>query len=313
MSIPGPGPTTAPTDPGRVINPAASMDAPTLRVGDLGTMSSYYARAFALEPIEEATRGREVHRVLGRAGVPMVRLVSTPDLPVSDPRQAGLFHTAFLFPDASALAATVHRAALDPRSRFVGSSDHAVSEAFYFTDPEGNGVELYTDRERSRWPRRDGQVEMTTTWLDPNAYLRDHLTQEAVDTPGASGVRVGHVHLQVGDLAAAEAFYVGALGFEVTQRDYPGALFVSAGGYHHHLAMNTWNSRGAGPRAASLGLGEVAITVPGREDLDALSARLRAARLPFEDSGTHIAVTDPWHTRLTVSLPGRSVEEVLDR
>ncbi|WP_312349986.1 VOC family protein [Actinomyces sp.] len=313
MSITPPTPTAALRDAGRVINAHTSMDAPTLRVGDLDSMSSYYSRAFAMEPLEEVARGREVRRVLGRAGTPMVRLVASPDLPVPDPRHAGLFHTAFLFPDAPSLAATVHRAALDPRSRFVGSSDHGVSEAFYFTDPEGNGVELYTDRERAQWPRRGGRIEMTTGWLDPNAYLREHLTQDALDSVGSPGARVGHLHLQVGDLAPAEAFYVDILGFEVTQRDYPGALFVSAGGYHHHLAMNTWNSRGAGPRAASLGLGDVAITVPGREDLDALGIRLRAAHLPFEDHGTSIVVLDPWHTRVTLSLPGRGVEEVLAR
>ena len=132
----------------RILSPDAGMDAVTLRVGDLDNMSTYYADAFALSPLEDRARGGEVHRVLGRGTAAMIRLVHTPGLPAVDPRQAGLFHTAFLFADAAALAATVHRAARDPRSRFVGSSDHTVSEAFYFTDPEGNGVELYTDRPR---------------------------------------------------------------------------------------------------------------------------------------------------------------------
>lgn len=308
--------TTTPAAPAvdeRVLHPATSMDAVTLRVGDLERMSGYYAAAFALEPLEERTRGREVHRVLGRGTTPMVRLVHTPDLPGVDPRQAGLFHTAFLFDDAPSLAATVLRAAQDQRGTFVGSSDHGVSEAFYFTDPEGNGVELYTDRPREQWQIERGQILMRTAWLDPNAYLRSHLTDDAVEAGPALAGRVGHVHLQVGDLAVARRFYVDTLGFETTLTEYPGALFASAGGYHHHLAMNTWNSGGAGPRAASLGLGDVAVTVPTRDDVTALAARLRAAALPFSDDGRSLVVHDPWGTQVTVSVPGTSTEELLAR
>ncbi|WP_245858833.1 VOC family protein [Luteimicrobium subarcticum] len=289
------------------------MDAVTLRVGDLEQMTDYYAGALAMEPVEERTRGREVHRVLGRGTTPMMRLVHTPDLPAVDPRQSGLFHTAFLFDDQPGLAATVYRAAQDPRSRFVGSSDHSVSEAFYFTDPEGNGIELYTDRDRSLWLHARGQVLMDTTYLDPNDFLRAHLTQDALDAGPALAGRVGHVHLQVGDIERADAFYVGTLGFEATMREYPGALFASAGGYHHHVAMNVWNSRGAGPRASTLGLGDVAVTVPGRDDLDALAARLTARGVAFTDDGRAVTTRDPWDTQVTVSLPGSSVEDVLAR
>jgi catechol 2,3-dioxygenase len=303
---------TAVTDE-RILAADTSMGAVTLRVGDLETMSGYYAHAFAMEPLEERTRGREVHRVLGRGRTPLVRLIHTPDLPASDPRQAGLFHTAFLFEDPASLAATVYHAAQDPLSRFVGSSDHTVSEAFYFTDPEGNGVELYTDRDRSLWVRRDGEIKMDTRALDPNAYLQRHLDQAAVDAGPTLAGRVGHVHLQVGDLQTARAFYVDALGFATTQTDYPGALFASAGGYHHHIAMNIWNSRGSGPRAASLGLGDVAVTVPSVEDLQVLTARLRERRLPFGADDRSVTVTDPWGTHVTVALPDLSTEELLTR
>lgn len=308
--------TTAPqpgTTDERVLAAATAMDAVTLHVGDLDGMSTYYEAAVALEPLEERARGRAVHRVLGRGTTPMLRLVHTPDLPAVDPRQAGLFHTAFLFDDASSLSATVYRAAQDPRSRFVGSSDHLVSEAFYFTDPEGNGIELYTDRDRDLWLHRDGSLVMATEHLDPNDYLRAHLTQEAVDAGPALAGRVGHVHLQVGDIPTAEAFYLDALGFEATVRGYPGALFASAGGYHHHVAMNTWNSRGAGPRASTLGLGDVAVTVPGRDDLDALATRLRGRGLAFGDDGRAITLRDPWGTQVTVSVPGTTTEELLAR
>ena len=306
--------TTQPgTAPDRVLNENTGMDAVTLRVGDLEQMTSYYTGAFALAPLEERSRGTEVHRVLGRGTTPMLRLVHTPGLPAVDRRQAGLFHTAFLFDDAASLAATVYRAAQDRRGAFVGSSDHLVSEAFYFTDPEGNGVELYTDRPRETWVRERGQIVMATEYLDPNAYLRTHLDQETFDAGPALAGRVGHVHLQVGDIATARDFYVDAVGFEATVTEYSGALFASAGGYHHHVAMNVWNSAGAGPRAASLGLGDVAVTVPGRDDLDALVARLRARGLQHADDGRSVVVHDPWGTRVTLAVPGTTTDELLAR
>ena len=298
---------------GEILDPQTTMGAVTLRVGDLEGMSDYYSRAFAMEPLEERSRTREVHRVLGRGTTPLVRLIHTPDLPAVDPRQPGLFHTAFLFDDGASLAATVYRAAQDPRSRFVGASDHSVSEAFYFTDPEGNGVELYTDRDRSLWLHDGEEIIISTGFLDPNAYLTKHLTQAVVDAGPAEAGRVGHVHLQVGELDAARDFYVGALGFELTQTGYPGALFASAGGYHHHVAMNVWNSSGAGPRAASLGLGDVSITVPTAADLEALAARLTARRIPMRADGRSVTITDPWGTQVTVALPDLSTEELLSR
>ncbi|SNS63218.1 catechol 2,3-dioxygenase [Micrococcales bacterium KH10] len=287
----------------RVLSPLLGMDAVTLRVGDLEQMSSYYENALALTPIQERPVGAEVHRVLGRGNTAMVRLVHTPDLPTPGRNQAGLFHTAFLFQDAASLAATVYRTAQDSRSRFAGSSDHLVSEAFYFSDPEGNGIELYVDRPRETWQHKNGEIQMDTIYLDPNAYLSEHLDESVLAQVDRQLGGVGHVHLQVGDVARARAFYIDALGFETTASSHPGALFASAGGYHHHIAMNTWNSRGAGPRAAALGLGDVAITLPTREDLDAVVARLRHHRIEFADTGNAILVSDPWDTQVTLALP----------
>lgn len=295
------------------LNPSTSMDAVTLRVGDLENMSSYYENALAMVPLDERSRGREVHRVLGRGTTPMVRLIRTPDLPGVDPREAGLFHTAFLFEDQASLAATTHRASQDPRSRFVGAADHLVSEAFYFTDPEGNGIELYRDRPRKSWGEKNGELHMETLYLDPQEYLHRHLDQDTLNAgPDRAGM-VGHVHLQVGDIATARDFYVDALGFAPTVSSYPGALFASAGGYHHHVAMNTWKSFGAGPRAARLGLGDLAITVPARDDLEALAARLRAQSIGYHDHGYRIATTDPWGTQVSVALPSTETEELLAR
>ncbi|GAA1001694.1 VOC family protein [Subtercola frigoramans] len=298
---------------GEILDADTSMGAVTLRVGDLESMSDYYSAAFAMEPLAEQGKRREAHRVLGRGTTPLVRLIHTPDLPAVDRRQAGLFHTAFLFETPASLAATVYRAAQDPRSQFVGSSDHSVSEAFYFTDPEGNGVELYTDRDRSLWIHDGAEIRIATEFLDPNAYLQRHLDQATLDQAPALAGLVGHVHLQVGDLDTARSFYVDALGFEATQTGYRGALFASAGGYHHHIAMNVWNSGGAGPRAASLGLGDVSITVPTADDLEAVAGRLRARSIAFAGDGRSVAVDDPWGTRVTLSLPDLSTEELLSR
>lgn len=295
----------------QTLSAALEMDAVSLHVGNIENMSSYYAKALALEPLEERVIAGRAHRVLGRGGLPLIRLIHMPELPELSPRDAGLFHTAFLFEDAASLAATVYRAAQDPRSRFVGSSDHLVSEAFYFTDPEGNGIELYVDRPRDTWEFKDGDVKMDSLYLDPNAYLSEHLDERVLEMASAQAGRVGHVHLQVGDVAVAREFYVDTLGFEATSTRISSALFASAGGYHHHVAMNTWNSRGAGPRAARLGLADVAITLPGREDLDALAVRLRARGLQFADTGRSIVVPDPWGTQVSLSLPGAGAEELL--
>lgn len=295
----------------RTLSAGLAMDAVSLRVGDLDLMSGYYEQALALVPIEEREVAGQIHRVLGRGAVPLVRLIHTPDLPAVSPREAGLFHTAFLFADAASLAATVYRAAQDPRSQFAGSSDHLVSEAFYFTDPEGNGIELYVDRPREQWSYDGGEIRMDSLFLDPNAYLQAHLDEAVLADAAQRAGSIGHVHLQVGDVAQASAFYVDALGFEATATGIPTALFASAGGYHHHVAMNTWNSRGAGPRAARLGLADVAITLPGREDLDALTARLRARGLAFADTGRSVVVADPWGTQVTLALPGATAEDLL--
>ena len=280
-----------------ILPATTDMTAVTLHVGDLPGVTAYYQEALGLTTVEEGPG----QVVLGRRQTPVVVLEHTPGLPQPSRRQAGLFHTAVLFDDATDLAATVLSAARHPRSRFVGSSDHLVSEAFYFTDPEGNGIELYHDRDRSQWGWRAGRVEMSTEYLDPQQFLTEHLTEEAVAGLHQANAKVGHVHLQVGDIDVARQFYVDALGFEVTC-EYPGALFVAAGGYHHHLAVNVWNSQGAGPRASTLGLGNVAITVPTRDELDAAAGRLRHRGLTVTDDGRAVRTEDPWRNAVTLTV-----------
>ncbi|MGI4893798.1 MAG: VOC family protein [Janthinobacterium lividum] len=282
-----------------LLPPSTAMSAVTLHVRDLAATSAYYQAALGLQELPRdavpALAGDVV--VLGRAGTPVQVLVHTPDLPLAKPGQAGLFHTALLYPSAAALAATVLRAARHPRSRFVGSADHVVSKAFYFTDPEGNGIELYCDLPRSQWQYVDGRVVMGSLPLDPNAFITHNLASEAPQPAD-----VGHVHLKVGDIATARTFYVDTLGFEV-MADVGSALFVAAGGYHHHLGVNTWQSAGAGPRAATIGLGQVSISLPSRPDVDALAARLAHHRVPVTDDGATLRFRDPWGSQLEVGAP----------
>jgi len=273
------------------------MGAVTLRVADLDGMIRYYTEAVPLRLL--AQEGGTA--VLGRDATPVVLLEHDPQLRHAAPHEAGLFHTAILFESEAALAAAVYSVAQHAPGTFTGSSDHLVSKAFYFTDPEGNGVELYWDRDRSEWSWVDGRVGMDTLRLDPNRYLQEHLAEAAIADPVIGRTTVGHVHLSVGDVDTARAFYVDRLGFDVTA-EYGGALFVSIGGYHHRMAMNTWQSRGAGRRARTLGLGEVDILVPTADDLGAVAERMRDTGSEVADDGRTISFEDPWANLLTVRV-----------
>ncbi|SOE58236.1 catechol 2,3-dioxygenase [Salinibacterium xinjiangense] len=275
-----------------------AMGPVTLSVGDLDAMTAYYRDAVALEVMDAA--GDTV--TLGRGTTPVVILKHTPALKHASGRDAGLFHTAILFETEEALAASVNSVAHKYPAAFTGSSDHLVSKAFYFTDPEGNGVELYWDRERSAWSWVHGSIEMSTLYLDPNTFLQENLTERAATEPMIGGAAVGHVHLRVGDVATAREFYVGRLGFDETVAFGDQALFVSAGGYHHHMAMNTWSSRGAGPRLPALGLAQVDIEVPAADDLLALADRMTHFGIQTRNDGQAVSFNDPWANAIRVGV-----------
>jgi catechol 2,3-dioxygenase len=280
-----------------LLAPDTAMGAVTLRVADLDGMIAYYRDAVTLELLSHDGPVA----VLGRGGLPAVILQHAPELVHASPRSAGLFHTAILFESEAALAAAVYSVASRHPGSFTGSSDHLVSKAFYFDDPEHNGVELYWDRDRTQWSWTHGRIEMSTLFLDPNAFLQEHLTEESIAQPRLGGASVGHVHLSVGDVATAKEFYVDRLGFETTIAYGGQALFVSAGGYHHHMAMNTWNSAGAGRRQQALGLGQVEIVVPGADDLGALGERLARSGVATRDDGRTLAFEDPWANAIRVT------------
>ncbi|WP_212817969.1 VOC family protein [Polymorphospora rubra] len=268
-----------------------------LRTADLDPLHRFYTEGVGLGVVSRDDR--EV--TLGADGTPLLRLVVA-DAPADDAAQAGLYHSAFLFPDEAALAQALLRTARVAPTAFQGASDHRVSQAFYFADPDGNGVELYVDRPRDEWRWENGLVVMGSAAIDPNAFVAQHRGGAAAG-PDAGAVTMGHVHLRGGDLRRAETFYADTLGFAVTARS-DGALFLAADGYHHHLAVNTWSSAGAGARPDSLGLGSVAVHVAGTAELDALERRLTGAGVAYERGAASVVVHDPWGTRVTVGVAG---------
>ncbi|WP_307361173.1 VOC family protein [Microbacterium murale] len=274
---------------------ATSMGAVTLFVADLDAMTAFYRDVVTLE-VQDAA-GDTV--TLGRARTPLVVLHHDPSLSHAAAGSAGLFHTAIVFESQAALAGALFSVAQRAPQTFTGSADHLVSQAFYLTDPEGNGIELYWDRDRSEWSWTHGQIEMATLYLDPNAFLRKHLVEGATNTAAA---RIGHVHLSVGDVATAREFYVNRLGFDSTASLGEQALFVSAGGYHHHMAMNVWNSRGAGPRMPALGLGQVDLALPNADALGELGERLAHYGTEVRDDGRTLMFQDPWNNTLKAEL-----------
>lgn len=287
--------------PRELLAPDTDMGAITLRVADLDLMTGYYRDSVGLEVLtdEAAVAHHTARVVLGRRGVPIVVLEPSPELRHAGDHQAGLYHTAILFEQKQDLAAAVYSVASRFPNSFTGSSDHLVSMAFYFDDPEGNGVELYWDRPRSQWDWTTGVPKIGGIALDPNQFLRENLEEDAVAQRTNRAAKIGHIHLSVGDVPTARDFYVRTLGFEVIA-DLGTALFVSAGGYHHHMAMNTWQSRGSGPRQLTLGLGLVRIDVPTSNDLDELSGRLGRNAVSLRHDGETLRFSDPWANEIEV-------------
>lgn len=279
------------------------MGAIVLRVADLDLMTRYYENAVRLAVLSHdvGSSGRPARTVLGRLGVPIVILEHSPELKHAGDHQAGLYHTAIVFEREEDLAAAVYSTAMTAPGSFTGSSDHLVSKAFYFDDPEGNGVELYFDRPQSEWKYVDGRPDIGGIALDANGYLNTHLTEQALNESATRAAKVGHIHLSVGDVDTAEHFYADILGFEKVAR-FPTGVFVSAGGYHHHMGMNSFNSKGAGPRQLTLGLGVVRIEVPTPDDLGQLGERLRHHVIEVRDDGECLRLSDPWANEVEVRV-----------
>ncbi len=245
-----------------------------LVVRDLERSLDFYSRSLGLE---EIARSNGVAR-LGAGARALLELRAEPQAPPRPPRTTGLFHFAVLVPSRAELAASLSRLAATG-IRLTGASDHLVSEALYLNDPDGIGIEIYRDRPREEWEHEGGELRMATLPLDLESILADLPSDFDAGQKLAAGTRIGHVHLNVADLGDSERFYVSELGFDVTVRSYPGALFVSAGGYHHHLGLNTWNGEGAPPPPpGAVGIDRFELAVPGAqgaEVVDPVGIRIR--------------------------------------
>ena len=265
-----------------------------LTVRDLARATAFYtgtlgltARARAAGGTGFAAGGDDLVVLHEDAGAPRVRGTT------------GLYHFALLVPDRRELARTLAHL-LHARTPLTGASDHGVSEALYLPDPEGNGIEIYRDRPRAEWPRDGAGVRMVTDPLD-----LDGLLAGAGDEPWrglAPGTRMGHVHLHVAQLEDARRFYVDVLGFDLMQRFGGSALFVSAGGYHHHLGLNTWAGVGAPPPPpGAAGLRHFELRLPDPDACARVAARVRAAGVPVSGEGPEFAFRDPSANAIVLS------------
>ena len=269
------------------IDPRTTVGKVSLTVRDLDRVGSFYEDVVGLASLD----GSEDRRTLGVDGQALVELLADPGAPIAPRRSTGLYHLAILVPSVGDLARALQRL-IEARWPLVGAADHLVSEALYLEDPEGNGIEIYRDRPRDEWRRDGDEIAMATLPLDLQQLL-GHLDGEGTQGMPA-GTQMGHVHLHVADLAAAERFYGGLLGLDVTARGYPGALFMSAGGYHHHIGLNTWAGEGAPPPPeGAAGLHEFEIVLPTRAALEGAVSRLGEGGVGVEVVGSRAVTRDP--------------------
>jgi len=267
-----------------------------LQIADLERSLEWYGRVLGFGVLERAD-GRAALGVVAD-GVPLVELHERPGVsPAGRRARLGLFHYAILLPDRASLGRFVtHLRAVGEEA---GASDHLVSEALYLSDPDGLGIEVYADRPRSDWRHRGRELAMATEPLDLDSLVRAAGDGSWDGMP--QGTTIGHVHLHVGDLTHADAFYHDGLGLDRVVWSYPGALFLSAGGYHHHLGVNTW--AGAAPPASEndARLLEWEIVVPTTDDVRGALDSLSQAGHEVEHAGATGGVRDPWGTALRIA------------
>ena len=265
----------------------------TIRVRVLDTVADFYRDVIGLAVMKRTATSA----TLGAGGVKLLVLEAHPGAANESRNAAGLYHTAFLMPARKHLARWLVHTAIN-RVPLSGFADHRVSESVYLDDPEGNGIEVYADRDPSLWQWSAGTVTMGTDQLDIDDLVS--LTDTRVsDYAGApEGLRIGHVHLRVGDLARAESFYGEALGFDPTRRR-AGAAFLSSGRYHHHLGVNVWQSAGAGRRDdAATGLARFSLEVDKPDLFAGVEERLRKSGAEIAVQADGIEAADSWGTRV---------------
>lgn len=260
-----------------------------LRTRKLAELSDFYEKALGLVVVEQSSG----EKLLGPSqdGPGFLRLTEHAQASSPSRSTVGLYHFAILYPARRDLAQALQRLILQDWP-IEGASDHLVSEALYLRDPENNGIELYTDRPRSQWKWQDAQVQMSTEPLNLEDLLSTAAGGSAPMHPPAQAT-LGHIHLHVPDLKETEAFFHQLLGFATTQRSYPGALFFSAGGYHHHIGANTWAGRNL-PSPNDRGLVSYQFTVPTVQVLDSLEGRLKTSgRVVSRETSELLRIQDP--------------------
>jgi catechol 2,3-dioxygenase len=276
------------------IDPALAIGTVTLSIADMARSLAYYQQSIGLSVLSQAGGTA----TLGAGSTPLVHLREAPGARLVR-RATGLYHFALRVPTRHDLAQVIQHF-IDQRVPIDGASDHHVSEALYLSDPDGHGIEIYRDRPRAEWVDARGNFRMGTDPLDVAGILGELGGQAPAWGGLADGTDMGHMHLQVSDIAAAERFYMDVLGLDRMAR-MPSASFISAGGYHHHLGMNTWAGVGvpAPPEGAARLLG-YELVLPSESALDAVVERVRAADLPIEQEGAGWAVSDPSWNRVVL-------------
>lgn len=252
-----------------------------LGVSDLERSLKFYRDLLQFQVLE---KGASLVYLSASGGLPFhLLLEELADARPKPPRTAGLYHVAIRYPDRRSLAVALRRL-LERNWPLQGAADHGVSEAIYLPDPDGLGIELYTDRPPADWPRLGKKIAMGTEPLDLEDLLRQAGKDRGGDLALDPHTDIGHVHLQVGDLATQGVFYNQHLGFDITQQDYPGALFLAAGGYHHHIGLNIWAGRGAPPPPPqAVGLRAFSVVLPAESALESRRAILVAAGHRMEE------------------------------
>ena len=284
----GGGPTFASRTPMRV-------GMVTMRVRNVDLVADFYRDVIGLTVMERSA----TDALLGAGGVRLLALEAHPQAATEARNAAGLYHTAFLMPTRKDLARWLVHVAIN-RVPLTGFADHRVSESIYLDDPEGNGIEVYADRDPSLWQWNEGTVTMATDQLDIDGLASLTDTRKSNYSSAPDGLRVGHVHLRVGDIAKAESFYRGTIGLDPTRRR-DGASFLSSGRYHHHVALNIWESAGAGPRdEAATGLAWFSFEVEKPDLFAAQEQRLRQAGAEVVKFTNGLEATDPWGTRIRI-------------
>lgn len=277
---------------------ASRLGAVHLQVSDLSRSLDYYQETLGLTVRDR--RAGEAALAAGESAPPLLHLHERP-LARRAPRRGerlGLYHFALLVPDRAALGRVIGH--LAGAGMAVASADHAVSEAIYLWDPDGLGIEIYADRPRDAWRVLDGELYMTSAPLDVRSLLQAAGDERFTGLPPATVV--GHMHLHVGDLEEGERWYHDGLGFDKVVWSYPGALFLSAGGYHHHLGINTWAGHAPPRDDDEPGLREWELCLPTLADLDAAAEHLTQLGRAVSRAGQDLVVRDPWRTQLRMTL-----------